>query len=68
MSTARGAVAVSRRCDDCVFHRLMSSSYVRGTPSIDNGIIKVIIADTRGARRVLAEHRGPSHIGDPGEA
>ncbi|MFP3266385.1 MAG: bacteriocin [Thermoproteus sp.] len=56
--TARGAVAVSKRCDDCVFYRLMSSSYVRGAPSIDNGVIKVIVADTRGARRVLAEHRG----------
>ena len=58
MLTARGAVAVSKRCDDCVFYRLMTSSYIRGTPSIDNGVIKVIIADTRGARRVLAEHRG----------
>jgi hypothetical protein len=55
--TPRGPVTVSKKCDECIFYKLISGSYVYGAPSIHNGVIKVIVADTRPARRILAEHR-----------
>ncbi len=54
--TSRGPVVVSKRCEDCVFYKLASSTYVRGTPTIHNGVIKIVVADTRTARAILRQH------------
>ncbi|MEL9990598.1 MAG: bacteriocin [Thermoproteus sp.] len=56
--TPRGPVVVSKRCEDCVFYKLASSTYVFGAPSIHKGVVKLVVADTRVVRKILHEHRG----------
>ena len=52
-------VRVSRRCEECVFGRLVRASLVIGRPSLTpRGLMKFVVADTREARRVLRESVG----------
>lgn len=55
VKTPRGVEVVSKRCEDCVFYRLMESGYVYGAPALEGGRIKIVVRDSRATRRILAE-------------
>jgi hypothetical protein len=51
-----GIHVAAARCDECLFYKLMTRSYVLGTPMIIDGRLRVIVADTHAVRRLLGEH------------
>jgi DNA-binding NarL/FixJ family response regulator len=51
-----GIHVAAARCDECLFYKLTTRSYVLGTPMIINGRLRVIVADTRAVKRLLGEH------------
>jgi hypothetical protein len=51
-----GIHIAAARCDECLFYKLMTRSYVFGTPMIIDGRLRVIVADTHAVRRLLGEH------------
>ena len=51
-----GIHLAAARCEECLFYKLMTRSYVLGTPMIIDGRLRVIVADTHAVRRLLGEH------------
>jgi hypothetical protein len=58
-----GIHIAAARCDECLFYKLMTRSYVFGTPMIIDGRLRVIVADTHAVRRPVGRTRKPSHQG-----
>jgi DNA-binding NarL/FixJ family response regulator len=51
-----GIHLAAARCEECLFYKLMTRSYVIGTPMIIDGRLRVIMADTHAVRRLLGEY------------
>lgn len=56
VATPRGLETVTSKCEECIFYKLASSSYVYGQPAIVEGKLKVIVADNRAVRRLISHH------------
>jgi hypothetical protein len=51
-----GVHIAAAKCDECLFYKLMTRSYVLGTPMIVDGRLRVIVADSRAVRKLVNEH------------
>jgi DNA-binding CsgD family transcriptional regulator len=56
VATKHGIRLVSARCEECIFYKLLTSTYVYGTPQISQGRLKVVAVDNRAVRRLVAQH------------
>jgi len=51
-----GIYVASARCEECLFYKLMTRSYVLNTPTIVDGKLRVIVADNHAVRKLLTQH------------
>jgi len=56
VATPRGKEAIHAKCQECVFYKLLERTYVYGAPTVEDGVIKLVVSDNRAVRRILAEH------------
>lgn len=54
VATKDGLCLISARCEECIFYKLLTSTYVYGTPQIAQGRLKIVVADNRAVRRLIA--------------
>jgi len=51
-----GVYIAAARCEECLFYKLMTQSYVLGMPMIIDGKLRVIVADSHAVRKLLSKH------------
>ncbi len=51
-----GVQIVSARCDECLFYKLMTRSYVFSVPMFVDGKLRVIVADNSAIQKLLTQH------------